>query len=107
MATREITEASTPTRTRPGVMALALVLAVITVSLGLSLIASRSTVTQLNRETARLHTELTTSRSALSALELHLMAARGMPEGPFERVRYLVVAKTAEIATRRQTRSGT
>ena len=98
MATRDITVGSSRARTRPGGIALALVLAVITVSLALSLIASRSSITQLRLETARLHTELGTSRSAVSALELHLWIARGVSEGPFERVRDHVAAKTAEFA---------
>jgi hypothetical protein len=105
MATRQITGASIQARTRPPGMTLALMLAVITVSLTLSLIASRSTITRAQREAARLRTELTASRSAASAFELHPLAAREIKEGRFERVRGHVVAKTGELAT--PTRSGT
>lgn len=99
MATWENTGASAQAWTRPRLMALALALAVITVVLTLSLIASRSTITQLHGDTARLHTELSTSRAVVSAIELRLMAAQGVEEGPFEKVRDHVVAKTAEFAT--------
>ena len=101
MATRDITGASIQARTRPAGTTVALMLALITASLTLSLIASRSTIAQLHRETARLHTTLGTSRAAVSALELRIMAAHGVSEGPFERVRDHVVAKIAELATHR------
>ena len=101
MAAREMVGASAPARTRPGAIVVALVLAV-TLSLGLSLIATHSTLTRAHREAARLRTELTASRStAVSALELRIMAAHGVSEGPFERVRNHVVAKIAEFATHR------
>ena len=101
MATWENSGASmqTSTRTRTRALALALVLAVLTVSLTLSLIASRSTITHLQRDTARLHTELSTSRATISAIELHVLPAHGVVQGPFERIRDHVVAKTTEFAT--------
>lgn len=101
MATREINGASIEARTRPAGITLALVLAVISVSLALSLIASRSIITQLHREAARLQTTAGTLRATVSALTLQIMAAHGVSEGPFERVRDHVVAKTAGLATHR------
>ena len=80
---------------------LAAVLAAITLSLAFSLIASRSTVTDLRRETARLHAALGTSRAVDSTLKLQILAADGVSIGPFERVRDHVVAETAEFAGHR------
>lgn len=95
MATLEKVGDSASARVRLGVTTLAAVLAIIAISLALSLAVSRSTVTQLHRETVRLRTELGISRSTVSSMKLRALAAHGIEEGPFERVRDHVVAKIA------------
>ena len=95
MATWENTDSSARDRTRPGGATTTLVLAAIAVILTLSLLASHATVTRLQRQTARLQTDLNVARAAVSDMNLRIVAARGIVEGPFERVRDHVVAKTA------------